>query len=202
MGVKLNLFCEGQSVLTCRANLPEGPERCRRLARYLEETERVWQARWEKKLYPMACEALGAGRLFRPWTAELTGEETCRDEMFYSMRLEAREVRGDGRPCLVCWGLIWRIKEDAPVNVENFFHRGKGLENQILKRIFRDGTARQRENLWFPDGDWQEKAKKALKACSPWIDEKSVFWSFPQGFMADSAEGTPVFGVEREDLSP
>ena len=200
MEVKQNLSWEGVPVLSWGVSLPDGPERCRRLNRYLKKTEQVWRERWEKRLYPAACAALGEGVLFRSWSGILTGIITCQDKRLYSMKLEAEEVRGDGRPCLVCWGLLWDVREDAPGNVENLLQPGKDWENRVLERIFREGTARQRENLWFPDADWQEKAKKALKTCTPWADEKAVFWSFPQGFMADPADGTPVFSVEREVL--
>ena len=200
MEVKQNLSWEGQTVLSYRVTLPEGPERCRRLNRYLEKTGQVWVERWEKKLYPMACEALKTGERFRPWRAELCGEVTCLEQGLYSIRLEAREVREDGLPCLVCWGESWDLRSDGPWNVENCFRPWKGWKDRALEQILADGRAKQRENLWFPDANWEEKIKKFLKHCSPWLDEKTVFWSFPQGFIAHPAEGTPIFQTEREDI--
>lgn len=203
MEVKQNLCCEGEPVLCYRLDLPEPPEGCRRLARYFGEMERVWAAYWEKKVYPRACwdweEKRAAARIFRPWSGELTGTITCQEETLYSVKLEVRQTQSDGRPCLVCWGENWDLRADGPLDVENLLKRGRGWQKRVLEEISAAGEARQRENLWFPDGDWREKAKKALKTAEPWVDEKSVFWSFPQGFMADPAEGNPVFSTTRQE---
>ena len=204
METKQNILWEGEPVLSYSMELPRGPERCRRLARYLARTEQVWGNYWEKRTAPAACEALRAqrerGGSFTPWTARLTGEVTLETEELFSMKLEAREVHGDGRPCLVCWGEIWDVERDAPLNVENLYPAGKGWENRVLERIFCQGEAGSRGNLWVPAKNWRERVKNTLKRRSPWVDEKRVFWSFPQGFIADPAEGTPVFETEREDM--
>ena len=205
MEVKQNLSWEGESVLNYRISLPDPPEQTPRLIRYLGETGRVWTEYWEEKVYPRACRALcerrAVSRVFRPWTAQLTGELTCQDKDLYSMKLEARELRGNGRPCLVCWGELWDLAADAPLPVENLFTPGERWKKRVLEQILASGAARQRENLWFPDEDWREKVKKSLHAVSPWVEEKTVFWSFPQGFMANPGEGTPIFTTEREAVS-
>lgn len=205
MGVKQSLLWEDEPVLEYEIELPELPEKAKRLGRYLRKTEQVWTKYWEKKVYPKACQMLSerraASKPFPIWQARLVGETTYQGDDLYSLKLEARELRGDGCPCLVCWGEVWDLKQDVPVPVENLFVPSKGWEKRALEQIYAAGEEKQRGFLWVPDENWREKAKKALKACSPWVGEKQVFLSFPQGFLASAAEGTPVFGVERESLS-
>ena len=49
---------EGERVLSYCLSWPE-EENCRRITRYYARVAQLWQDRWEKRLYPLACAGPG-----------------------------------------------------------------------------------------------------------------------------------------------
>ena len=91
----------------------------RRMTGYYRRLVRSCRLRWERETYCLACLRLAAcreeSRVFRPWQAGLTGEVAMEGADLLSIRMELREVRGDGRPLLSCSGVTWDWKAGAPV---------------------------------------------------------------------------------------
>lgn len=74
----------------------------RRMTGYYRRLVRSCRLRWERETYCLACLRLAAlreeSRVFRPWQAGLTGEVAMEGADLLSIRMELREVRGDGGP--------------------------------------------------------------------------------------------------------
>ena len=96
-----------------------------RISRYYQRLAGAWRSRWSRENYWRACLDLArcreASRPFRPWTARLSGEVLFQDENTLSIRMDAREVRGDGRPLQVRTGDLWKLPEGVPLPVRSYF---------------------------------------------------------------------------------
>ena len=90
-----------------------------RISSYYQRLAGAWRSRWGRETYWNACLDLvrcrEASRPFRPWAARLSGEVLFQDEGTLSIRMDAREVRGDGRPLQVRTGDLWKLPEGVPL---------------------------------------------------------------------------------------
>ena len=94
-----------------------------RISSYYQRLAGAWRSRWGRETYWNACLDLvrcrEASRPFRPWAAKLSGEVLFQDEGTLSIRMDAREVRGDGRPLQVRTGDLWKLPEGVPLPVRS-----------------------------------------------------------------------------------
>ena len=157
-----------------------------------------WRQRWRREVYWQACLALvecrASGRPFEPWSGRLWGRVTLWKEGVLSLCMEGEEIRGDGRPCRVKWGDIWNLREGSPVTPRAWF--GKGwTKKKAAEQILRQGRERQAGGVWLPDGDWEDKVKRAFVPADLWLTEEGARAALPQSVLAPAAEGTPEFEI-------
>ena len=109
---------EGERVLSYCLSWPE-EENCRRITRYYARAARLWQDRWEKHLYPLACLELVRCReqagVFIPWRCEMTGKLAFCGRGLVSVVLTVREMDRPGRSRTVVKGITWRLKDGRPL---------------------------------------------------------------------------------------
>ena len=115
------LTLEGEPVLEyvlSRPQVENGGLGGRWISGYYMHLTKRWRQRWQREVYWAACLELAARRAaakpFTPWTGELTGETVLLRDGVLSLRFSGCEVRGDGRPARVRWGVVWNIREGAP----------------------------------------------------------------------------------------
>ena len=148
----------------------------RRMTGYYRRLVRSCRLRWERETYCLACLRLAAcreeSRVFRPWQAGLTGEVAMEGADLLSIRMELREVRGDGRPLLSCSGVTWDWKAGAPVP---------------------EGELRSGSCLLDPD--WKETARRKFRASRFCLRPEGIELFYPQCSLAPAVEGVPSFRV-------
>ena len=112
------LSLQGEPVLEyalVRPQIRDGGRGGRRLDRYYQHLAEVWRRRWSRALYWHACLDLARcreqSRPFHPWQAHLEGRVLFQDQDSLSIRLDAEEVHGDGRPLRVRMGDVWSLPE-------------------------------------------------------------------------------------------
>ncbi len=177
-----------------------------RLRRFYGKTAQCWEERWRKKLYILACadwaEKSEQGKHFIPWCCQLKGEETWQDDKLLCIRMEAEEVRGDGRKCIHRWGDLWVPKSGTPYPMRELFGEERNWKKAVLTEIIRQGEQRRACGDCFLDQNWTERAAKLLPAISPWRTEDGVVYCFPQAAVAPAVEGTPTFVVPIHKTEP
>ena len=116
------LSLQGEPVLEyalVRPQIRDGGRGGRRLDRYYQHLAEVWRRRWSRALYWHACLDLARcreqSRPFHPWQAHLEGRVLFQDQDSLSIRLDAEEVHGDGRPLRVRMGDVWSLPEGVPL---------------------------------------------------------------------------------------
>ena len=193
------LTLEGEPVLRYTLSWPEiqgAGLGGRWISRYYARLARAWRRRWEREVYWKACLALAdrraAARPFLPWTGRLAGETVLWRDGLLSLRLEGEETRGDGKPCRVRWGDVWRVKEGAPCPPRALFGGRRRWRREALAEILRQGEARRQSGNCFLDPDWAKKLRK-LPIRDLCLTEEGAEAALPQCSVAPAAEGTPVF---------
>ena len=96
-----------------------------------EPVPEVWRRRWSRALYWHACLDLARCREqshpFHPWQAHLEGRVLFQDQDSLSIRLDAEEVHGDGRPLRVRMGDVWSLPEGVPLPAGGGLLPGSGF---------------------------------------------------------------------------
>lgn len=139
----------------------------RRMTGYYRRLVRSCRLRWERR--PTAWPACGwppcreESRVFRPWQAGLTGEVAMEGADLLSIRMELREVRGDGRPLLSCSGVTWDWKAGAPVPLGMLLPE-RSRRRQLLEGIRQAGEGELRSGSCLLDPDWKETARRKFRA--------------------------------------
>ena len=159
---------------------------------------RSCRLRWERETYCLACLRLAAcreeSRVFRPWQAGLTGEVAMEGADLLSIRMELREVRGDGRPLLSCSGVTWDWKAGAPVPLGVLLPE-RSFRRQLLEGIRQAGEGELRRGSCLLDPDWKETARRKFRASRFCLRPEGIELFYPQCFLAPAVEGVLSFRV-------
>ena len=139
-----------------------------------------------------AC--LEESRVFRPWQAGLTGEVAMEGADLLSIRMELREVRGDGRPLLSCSGVTWDWKAGAPVPLGMLLPE-RSRRRQLLEGIRQAGEGELRSGSCLLDPDWKEMARRDFRASRFCLRPEGIELFYPQCSLAPAVEGVPSFRV-------
>ena len=75
----------------------------------------------------------------------------------------------------------------------------RGWRGRVWKAVADQGERRREAGELFLDRNWQKKARAARPLEGWCLTEAGIEVSLPQGAAAPSAEGCPVFLVEREE---
>lgn len=196
------LTLEGEPVLEYTLSWPEVTGAGlggRWISRYYAHMAKTWRLRWQREVYWKAClelaERRAASRPFTPWTGKLAGEVALWENGLLSLRLEGDEVRGDGKPCRVRWGDVWKVKEGAPCQLKEFFPKERGWKKKLLTQITQQGSRRKEAGDCFLDQGWEEKARKLFPVRDFCLTPEGLEFAFPQGAFSPAVDGTPVFCV-------
>lgn len=198
MGETLTL--EGEPVLEYSISWPEvrgAGLGGKWISRYYRRLAECWKVRWRTRVYWLACLSLARcreeSRPFVPWKGELQGKVTFLRDGLLSLKLEGEEIREPGRPCRVCWGDSWKVREGAPCLPGELPGLGKGWKKRARKAIVEQGRAGQSRGEFFPDEDWEEKLRRRLPIQGLYMTQEGVELALPQSVLASGAEGTPTF---------
>ena len=146
----------------------------------------------------LACLRLAAcreeSRVFRPWQAGLTGEVAMEGADLLSIRMELREVRGDGRPLLSCSGVTWDWKAGAPVPLGMLLPE-RSRRRQLLEGIRQAGEWELRSGSCLLDPDWKEMARRDFRASRFCLRPEGIELFYPQCSLAPAVEGVLSFRV-------
>lgn len=185
----------GETVLTVRLRWPEpvmpglGP---RRLVRYYAQVARLWRRRWTRTLYLLAgldlAEKREASRPFQPWTAQLDGSWELLPGGLWSVCLDAREVRGDGRATVARQCDLWRLYEGAPVPPAALLS-GRASRRQLLAQAAAAAQARHQDSALFLRQDWQEQLKTVCRPRRLELTPDGLTLHCPQCTISPGAEG-------------
>ena len=147
---------EGEPVLSYVLSWPEAAG-CPRLTRYYRRAARLWRARWERRLYPLACLELAdcraRSRPFRPWNCELSGSAPWETEERASIVLTARETGGSGRSRLVTRGAVWRLRDGTPMPLSSVLPPEYRKQKVLLAALNRAAEECRRGGDILLDGD-------------------------------------------------
>ncbi|MBC5721536.1 RsiV family protein [Lawsonibacter sp. OA9] len=206
---KGSLTLEGEPVLEYTLSWPEVQNAGlsgRWISRYYDRLARSWKQRWQREVYLAACLSFAQkrerSRPFQCWTGRLGGEVTALEGGLLSIRLEGEEIRGDGKPCRVTWGDVWKVREGRPEPLKRFFPGERRWKGRLTTAIREQGEARQTGGDCFLDQGWEKYIGKLLPSRDFWLQDGELAFAFPQCAIAPAAEGTPVFRfplAEREE---
>ena len=138
----------------------------------------------------------GKGRAVRRMTGyyRLTGEVAMEGADLLSIRMELREVRGDGRPLLSCSGVTWDWKAGAPVPLGMLLPE-RSRRRQLLEGIRQAGEGELRSGSCLLDPDWKETARRKFRASRFCLRPEGIELFYPQCSLAPAVEGVPSFRV-------
>ena len=169
------------------------------ISRYYARMARSWKLRWQREVYWKACLELvqkrASSRPFTPWTGRLAGEVTRLEGGLLSIRLEGEEIRGDGKPCRVRWGDVWKVREGAPCPLKEFFRGERGWKKRLLTQIIQQGNRRREAGDCFLDQGWAERVRRLLPEQDFCLTPEGLEFSFPQGAISPPAEGNLTFCI-------
>lgn len=202
------LTLEGEPVLTLALSwpqLPRGGPGGRRIGRYYQRVAEAWRGRWGRELYWPACLDLVRCReqaqIFQPWQASLEGEIRYQDSEILSVCMDAREVRGDGRPLLVRTGDLWRLPQGVPLPVGDYVSGARRWWPRLCRLLAQQGEARRAAGDCFLDQDFARRLPRALSPRRCCRTPEGLEFYAPQASLAPAVEGTPVFTVTLEEIS-
>lgn len=189
----------GEPVLELSLSWPEFPGKGgapRRMTAYYARLAQACCRRWERETYCRACLELAAcrekSRIFRPWSAQLSGAVTLEGDALTSLRMDLRECGGDGRAILARTGLTWRLKEGAPVPLGQLMPERR-WRRPLLDRI-EEAVQRRRESgtsLFDPDCGRTVRRRFSARQFCLTPEGLEVFYS--QCLLGPALEGIPTF---------
>ena len=189
---------EGEPVLSYVLSWPEG-EGCPRLTRYYRRAAQVWQDRWERRLYPLACLELAAcrarSRPFLPWRCELTGQSFPAGTGLTSVVLTARETGGRGLSRQTVQGAVWRLRDGTPLPMTMALppeYRGK---KALLAALGAAAEQCRSSGEVLLDADLERRLPRLVPRESFWLEGDTAAFPLPQCAAAPAAEGCPVLRI-------
>ena len=170
-----------------------------RISRYYRRLAGAWRSRWERETYWRACLDLvrcrEASRPFRPWSARLEGEVLWQDENTLSLRMDAWEVRGDGRPLQVRTGDLWKLPEGVPLPLRSCFSGKRRWWSRLTQRLIEQGEARRAAGDCFLDADFGTRLRRCLSPNRCCRTSEGLEFYIPQCALAPAAEGVVTLSV-------
>lgn len=168
---------------------------------YYAHLAKSWRERWQREIYWKACLSLverrSQSRPFQPWRGELRGKVTLWEKGLLSLRLWGEEERGDGRPCQVCWGDVWRVAEGRACPPRDFFP-GKGRwKRDATDQILRQGRQAKQAGAVFLDDDWEERLPRYLALPDFSLTQESIDLTLPACAISPAVEGPLHFSIPR-----
>ena len=189
---------EGEPVLSYVLNWPES-EGCPRLTRYYRRAAQQWRARWERRLYPLACLELAAcrtrSRPFRPWRCQLTGELPPVAPGLASVVLTARETGGNGRSRQVTQGTVWRLIDGTPLPLSALLPPEYRKRTALLAALNAAAEQLRGSGEVLLDGDLAHRLHRLVDRQSFWVEDGAAAFPLPQCAAAPGAEGCPVLRI-------
>ena len=163
------------------------------MGRYYQRLAGAWRSRWGRETYWNACLDLARcreeSRPFCPWTARLSGEVLFQDEGVLSIRMDAREVRGDGRPLQVRTGDLWKLPEGVPLPVRSYFPGDRRWWLHLTRKLREQGEARRAAGDCFLDPDFGARLRRWLSPHRCCQTPEGLEFYIPQCALAPAAEG-------------
>ena len=138
-------------------------------------------------------------RPFRPWAARLSGEVLFQDEGTLSIRMDAREVRGDGRSLQVRTGDLWKLPEGGPSAGAELFSGGPAVVAPPDPQAPGAGGGQAAAGDCFLDPDFGGRLRRWLSPYRCCRTPEGLEFYVPQCTLAPSAEGVVTFSLP---LSP
>lgn len=199
---QISLTLEGESVLNLTLRRPEltgSGRRHKRINRYFKRFEGLWEKRWRRILYLAACVDLAQCRshshIFHPWSATLDGEGLLLPDGQLSIKMEAREVRWEGKPLFVRSCSLWDINEGTPLG-----HKALGKKTFTRKNMLKltaDAAANAKQlGCFFPDTDYSVALKGCFEPNRFYKTEDGIEVFYPQAVLAPAQEGIPTFRLQ------
>ena len=167
-----------------------------RISRYYQKLAQIWQDRWGRETYWWACiDRVQKGARFAPWTARLEGSVRFQNEDLLSIRMDAREVRGDGRSLQVRTGDLWKLPEGVPLPVRSYFPGDRRWWLHLTRKLREQGEARRAAGDCFLDPDFGGRLRRWLSPYRCCRTPEGLEFYVPQCTLAPSAEGVVTFSL-------
>ncbi|MFR6186116.1 MAG: hypothetical protein ACLUJG_11655 [Lawsonibacter sp.] len=174
----------------------------RRLDRYYQHLAEVWRRRWSRALYWHACLDLARcreqSRPFHPWQAHLEGRVLFQDQDSLSIRLDAEEVHGDGRPLRVRMGDVWSLPEGVPLPAGACFPGDRRWWLHLTRKLREQGEVRRAAGDCFLDPDFGPRLRQFLSPHRYCRTPEGLEFYVPQCALAPAAEGVVAFSLPLE----
>ena len=171
------------------------------ISRYYAQLAKSWRLRWQREIYWKACLALverrEASHPFTPWRGSLQGEMALWEDGLLSLRLWGEEDRGNGRPCRVRWGDVWKVREGAPCPPKELFHRQKGWKKKAVGQIVEEGRRAQQSGTLFLDSDWEARIGNHISFRDVCLTGDTLEFSLPTCAVSPAVEGAPTLSIPR-----
>lgn len=168
--------------------------------RYYARVARRWAEHWSRERYIDACMELvllrEKSKNFIPWQCGLSGEITLNDGEYLSIRMEARERRGDNRVLCYRWGDVWRWADGAVVTLGELFSGRRHWRRSIHRQLLQAAERKTEEGTVF--------LPKWRRGLCRWCDFRrfaltgeAIELYCPQCTVAPAAEGALTFHLPR-----
>lgn len=199
------LTLQGEPVVRCILTIPvcAGTWRgLRAINRFYRRAAEVTRRCWQREVYLRACLALAdcraAGRVFRPWTAELDTCVTCVGEGLLSLWQELRERRSpDAPPLVLRRGDTWSLTDGAPQTLYDCVPR-RGWKKRALTQIAEEARRRLAGGESLLDADCIPRLARLFDPERFYLTEEGVEIFYPMGTVAPAAEGIPTFTIAQK----
>lgn len=199
-GWERTLLWEGEPALVCTVQplaLPACPPRT---ARYYRRLEQAWSARWEKRLYPMACAALRAARAasrpFRPWEASLSAAVTLHTEERLSLTVDAAERLDGPRAVTLRLGDAWSLPGGRPLALSELFPPGAPWRRQALAAAEKQLRARQEAGEARFSPGWERLLRRRFHPERCFLTEEGPVLFYPLFALGPYVEGMPQVSLD------
>ena len=196
------LSLQGEPVLDytlSRPRIQAGGQGGRRVDRYYQRLAEVWRRRWDRALYWQSCLDLARcrdlARPFQPWQARLEGRVLFQDQESLSIRLDAEELHGDGRPLQVRMGDLWSLPEGVPLPVAHCFPGARRWWRHLTRKLREHGEVRRAAGDCFLDPDFGPRLRQFLSPHRCCRTPEGLEFYIPQCALAPAAEGVVTFSL-------
>lgn len=109
--------------------------------------------------------------------------------------MDAREVRGDGRPLQVRTGDLWKLPEGVPLPVRSYFPGDRRWWLHLTRKLREQGEARRAAGDCFLDPDFGVRLRRWLSPYRCCRTPEGLEFYIPQCTLAPSAEGVVTFSL-------